>query len=321
MWVFDAADPPNLTSVSNAGGVGVGRYVKKNLPNEFELGTQERLDILSGGFGLLYNAEQSANDLTTQPTSYFHDYGQQVAALLTQVGAPTLVDVPLSADTEVTAGTLAKVMNNYSAFAAAVEPYGCIGYAQTNVISLLVTEKISRPGRKHWLPGSIGWSPGYSNTKASWQQYILFPYAGLVQLGPQAVGWFNAPTVAGCDTNLLLDAPSMGFEWPPGSPYAPKGSGMPLFHVSDGEGHTFYTDGLTKQQIVSGGAEGGAQAAIKAGQVIDGSAYFTPDQVLAMPTQGAVTVTIPPVEVTVPPIVFPPFPAYQPVPATPEASA
>lgn len=294
---FSAARPSRAQLVG-AGVVGVCRYLKKDRPNSFDLEDGERANYLAWGIGILYNAEQNAGDLTTQPTSFFHDYGQEVAGRLAQWGAPTSVNVPVSCDTGVAHGSkqLAQAMNNYSAFAAAVAPFGMIGYAQTDIIDLLVLEQISPIGAKHWLPSAIGWSPGYRNADGSydWARYLAYPHAGLVQ----RVG---ASPVPGTDLNTVVDVASMGFEWPAGSPYAPKkkDTDMPLFHASDGQGHTFYTDGLVKTPIVSGTAETGAQAAIKAGSVIDGSAFFPPDQILAMPTAGGVTVTIPPVEVNV----------------------
>lgn len=243
LLVFDAADPPNLASIKNAGGVGGARYIKKTLPNAYDLEPGERLNFLTAGLGLLYNAEQSANDVLVQSTQFFADYGKYVADRLQSFGVnPTGVNIPLSADCQVSDTALPKAMNNLAAFAANCAPFGMTGYGQMNVLQLLTEEGISPKGAKHWLTGSISWSKGYTNTPASWNEYIQFPYAGMVQLGPQAVGWFKAPTIAECDTNILLDPTAMGFEWPESSPYAPR-EATPMEYIIDdpagGSWHTF----------------------------------------------------------------------------------
>lgn len=212
-YVYDFADA-RLTQAALAGGVaiGVARYLKKSLPNKYELSLDERNQYLSWNLGVLYNAEQTNTDIVLQPTSYFHDYGQQCAQLLQSWGVTSDKNVALSADMQVTGTQMNTAINNYKAFASAVAPYGLIGYAQTSIIDLLVSEGISRPGAKHWLPGAISWS-GYPNTSAGWNLYMKYPHAGMVQM--------LGSNIAGTDMNYLIDVQSMGFDWPAGNPYAP----------------------------------------------------------------------------------------------------
>lgn len=158
---------------------------------------------------------------------------------------------------------------------------------------------------KCWLSASSsfpGWDPND-------------PDVGLIQ----TVG----TDIPGTDRDLITNL-DLGVWWPAG--HHPSGGGtaittgghqMPLFHVSDGQNHTYYTDGLDKQLIVSAVAEAGAQKAIATGAVLDGSAFFPPEQVLAMPNSGSneVTVNVPPI--TIPPVTVK-FPTYL---STPEAAA
>lgn len=213
---YDFADArPTQAQLKAGPALGVSRYVKKNLPNNFELSLQERNQYLSWGLGVCYNAEQTSTDIILQPTSYWHDYGQEVSALLQSWGTPTNqgINVAASADTPVIPANLPKAMNNFSAFAAAVKPYGMIGYAQTNILTLLNVEGISPPGSKHWLPGAISWS-NYPNTSAGWASYMAFPLAGMVQM--------LGSNIAGTDMNYIVDIAHMGMHWPVGSPYLPK---------------------------------------------------------------------------------------------------
>lgn len=210
-----------LAQIKRAGGIGVARYLKKLLPNTYELTAAERTQILGADLGLLHNAEQKAGDLITQPTSYFTDYGKEVADLMQSRGVPTDEDinVALSCDTGVAAGSkeFAQVINNYDAFAAALDVYGVIGYAQTQIIDFLIIEEISPPGAKHWLPAAIAWSGAtYKNADGTWNwaKYLAYPNAGMVQR--------LSSLVPGIDMNTVIDVTAMGFEWPAGSPYAPK---------------------------------------------------------------------------------------------------
>lgn len=223
LYAFDGAYPINPASLKQGRDVAVCRYLKHQLPNDYQLGDAERQAYLAKGFGVLYNAEQSAGDLTSKPASYFTDYGHQICAQLTAWKVPTDqgINVALSCDTGVAAGALSKIITNYIAFTDALGPWGVVGYAPTQVIDLLVVEKVSPAGAKHWLPGAISWS-GLPNTPAGWKTYLAYPHAGLVQLGPQAVGWLKAPAVAGTDTNIVLDPAAVGFHWPAGSAYLPQ---------------------------------------------------------------------------------------------------
>lgn len=232
-YVYDYADArPTQQQLSAGQSQGSSRYIKLILPNDYDLDSDERTKLMSWGEALLYNAEQNADDVTNKPPSYFASYGSYTRDRLLAFGVtPGRINVPLSADTGLSSKQIPGVMNNYSAFAAAVEPFGVVGYAQIDIIDLLHDEGISPPTAKHWLPGAIGWS-GYDNTPDGWNAYITHPHAGLVQLGPDAVGWWDgtrfrydapgAPTVPGTDTNLAFDMAAAGFDFPPGHPYAPK---------------------------------------------------------------------------------------------------
>lgn len=218
---YDSANPPNRQAIKAAGGIAVARYVKRNLPNSFDLGSTERLNTLADGLGLLYNAEQNASDVLVQSTSWWMDYGKYTSDRLQAFGVRTDmgVNVPASADCQVSSADLSKAVNNLAAFAAGVEPFGMIGYGQISVLNLLTVEKISPVGSKHWLTASIGWSmpgtgPGGSHTSADWDAYMAWPHAGMVQM--------LGSNVAGTDMNYLLDPVAMGFEWPTSSPYYPK---------------------------------------------------------------------------------------------------
>lgn len=220
-YVYDFAGARPTPEHLQAGeAAGVCRYIKKYLPNDYDLDKDERDGYLAQGLGVLYNAEQHAGDLTEQGPGYFRDYGKYVSDRLQSWGTPTNqgINVALSADSFVSDAALPGVIRNYVAFAQAVLPFGTTAYAQIQVIALLVAEGISPPGAKFWLPSAISWS-GYDTDQASWDAYMAYPHAGLVQL-------YGNPLVPGTDMNVPIDLPAMGFHWPAGSPYA-KEDDMP----------------------------------------------------------------------------------------------
>lgn len=235
LTAYDSANPPNRQTIKAKGGIAGSRYIKRNLPNSFDLGSTERLGWLADGLGLLYNAEQAANDVLVQSPAWWMDYGKYVSDRLQAFGVRTDigVNVPASADCQVLSADLSKAVNNLAAFAVGVEPFGMVGYGQISVLNLLTVEKISPVGAKHWLTASLGWS-GYPNTSAGWAAYMAWPHAGMVQM--------LGSNVPGTDMNYLLDPLAMGFEWPESSPYYPKEDSVSTFIVHTTDGHYYVVD-------------------------------------------------------------------------------
>lgn len=213
-YAYDFAPKNGVSQPALAAGVGVAvcRYLKKDLPNSYDMDKTERDKYFSWGLGVLYNAEQGATDLTTQSPQYFKNYGKMLSDKLQSWGVNPRFNVPLSADGSISGTAMTTALNNYAAFASTIEPFGVVGYAQTQLIDKLLSSGISRPGSKHWLPGAISWS-GLPNTSAGWAKYMAYPNAGICQM--------LGSNVAGTDMNYLLPGWNTMFDWPAGSPYAP----------------------------------------------------------------------------------------------------
>lgn len=197
------------------GGIASARYIKLNLPNNYDMKPAERLAILNGGLGVGYIAEQGADDVITKTPAYFADYARYVSDRMQSWGVPTNrgINIICAADTDVVSAKLAAAVNNMAAFAENCGPYGMIGYAEIPICNLLVAEGISPPGAGQWLTAALGWSPGYQNTAAGWAAYLQWPHAGMVQM--------LGSNLAASDLNMPgpLGFRSVGFEFPPSSPY------------------------------------------------------------------------------------------------------
>lgn len=273
--VFDFADARPGKAVLDANGcVALSRYVKRWLPNSFDLSASERAQNLAWGYGQLYNPEQSASDIIEQSPAWWSDYGKYVADRLQGFGVdPVRVRPCQSADCFVTNADVPKAMNNFAAFATGVQPYRMIGYAQLNLLDLLVDEAISPAGAKHWLPGAISWS-GLPNTADGWKQYQAYPHAGMVQM-------LSSP-VPGTDMNIPIDLASMGFEWPESSPYY-QGDAMPRSTFDSAGVGWIVADDFTSRY----GADSGALfTAANATPIPMTDSELAPIQVVGQPTIG-----------------------------------